>query len=253
MVRGPVPSSRSLRWLTNVVIVLAVVAFALIVWTLVSLRGQVAEQSVDLHRADTARRSLADAVAKQGAALDKANQRLVNAGKQPVPTPPTPAAAPTVTEPGPAGATGPQGPVGPQGPQGLMGLIGLTGPQGKTGPAGAAGPTGPTGQQGPPPSDDQVSAAVRAYCATHDACAGPSGPMGPKGDTGAAGKDGVDGKDGATGPAGPKGDPGTATPGTYACDSGQYVTGITIADDGTLTLTCAGLLPPGQSQQGATP
>lgn len=252
MVLGPVPSSRTLRVLTDVVLVLAVAAFGVIVWTLVSLRGQVSDQAVDLHHSDTARHQLAEAVAKQQAALDKANQRLVQAGKPPVPTPPAPAPTQTVTVPGPAGATGAQGPRGfscvevlgvaaCRGPQGPSGEVGVAGPAGKDGATGATGPTGP---QGPPPSDDQVAAAVRFYCASHDDCTGPAGEKGdagPKGDTGATGQPGPAGKD------------GTAQPGTYSCPDGDYMTGFTVAADGSVTVSCAAGFPGNASGQGATP
>lgn len=116
--------------------------------------------------------------------------------------------APVVPIQGDTGATGPMGPQGPVGPRGPRGFLGLPGA------TGAIGATGATGESG---------------------AAGPKGDTGPAGPAGPAG---ADGKNGAN---------GTATPGTYSCPDTQYVAGFTIAADGNVTLTCAGLLPPGQN------
>jgi hypothetical protein len=71
---------------------------------------------------------------------------------------------------GPQGQRGPAGPAGMTGPAGAVGPVGATGSQGEAGPAGAQGPAGPAGAPGPGPSDDQVAAAVAAYCAAHNGC-----------------------------------------------------------------------------------
>ena len=238
--RLPVPSSRTLRWLTNVVIGLAVVAFGVIMWTLVSLRGQVDAQQHDLHRADTARRDLAAAVDKQQAALEKANRRLVDAGKPPVTPPPTPS---VVT--GPQGVQGVPGPPPtsaavlqavtlycavhscsepPSDPQVAAAVAGYCANGRCQGAAGPQGATGAQGPQGPGPTETQIAAAVANYCSTSDRC------RGTKGDPGEDGQD------------------GTAVPGDYTCESGQYVTGFAVASNGAVSLHCAGLLPPGQAK-----
>lgn len=78
-------------------------------------------------------------------------------------------------------------------------------------------------------------------------CRGAEGDDGTSGLDGAPGTNGADGAQGPPGPAGPKGDPGapgkdgapgTAQPGSYSCGEGQYLNGITIAADGSVTLAC---------------
>ena len=91
--------------------------------------------------------------------------------------------------PGPQGPRGRQGPAGPQGPQGPHGRQGPRGPQGATGPqgptgrqgapgpagtSGAPGAPGPHGASAPPPSDQQVRAAVAFYCATNPSHCAPT-------------------------------------------------------------------------------
>lgn len=67
---------------------------------------------------------------------------------------------------------------------------------------------GPAGPQGPGPTDDQVAAAVRAYCALHGGCVGQTGESSTvAGPSGPAGADGRDGADGATGSPGADGEP----------------------------------------------
>jgi hypothetical protein len=154
------------------------------------------------------------AAQQNAAALAQANDRIAHLGGVPVSTP----------APGPSGPPGPKGEQGP-GPSaeqidlavtsycsGHDGCTGTptraevasavtaycatgvcVGPSGSTGPSGAAGKNGndgQTGAQGPGPTDDQVQAAVVAYCAAHSGCTGP------------AGRNGTDGSTGPQGPAG---------------------------------------------------
>jgi hypothetical protein len=100
------------------------------------------------------------------------------------------------------GATGPRGPQGPRGPRGFIGPVGPAGVDGTDGTAGTDGAAGTAGETGP------------------------TGPQGPAGDRGPTGD---------TGPAGP---PGTALPGTYTCPDDEYLHGVTVADDGAVTLDC---------------
>lgn len=231
------------RWSTvalGVVCAVALVALVFVVASVLQLLQHSQQQDAELAREQSARDRLALSVKAQEQALQKANARLRDAGRAPVSAPPSPAPTQMVTEPGPAGLPGATGATGPQGPRGLscIDVLGLEACRGPQGPSGAVGATGPAGANGIDGKDGAPGA---------QGPAGPAGPAGPKGDTGAPGKDGADG---ATGPPGPR---GTADPGSYICPSGEYVTGFTIASDGTVTLTCAGILPPGQSQNGATP
>lgn len=104
-------------------------------------------------------------------ALNRANDRLVDAGEPPVTAPaPTPEAG----EQGEPGATGPRGVPGATGPQGEPGRAG------RTGAAGASGQTGPAGSDGEP---------------------GPPGPQGPAGPQGERGEQGPQGPQGEAGPS----------------------------------------------------
>lgn len=135
----------------------------------------------------------------------------------------TPLVSPPVTEP----TAGPVGPTGATGATGTTGPRGLPGPVGPIGPAGRDGSTGPVGATGEPgPAGDK----------------GAKGDPGPAGPAGADGKNGADGKDGATGPAGPAGPAGSVTPGDYGCPSGEYVSALHVAADGSMTVDCAGVL-----------
>lgn len=80
--------------------------------------------------------------------------------------------------------------------------------------------------QNPERQDPEVDDAPVPGAAGSDGAQGPQGPQGP---AGPAGQDGADGKDGA---------PGTAQPGLYSCGDGEYLNGITIAADGSVTLAC---------------
>lgn len=151
--------------------------------------------------------------------------------------------------------------IGAPGPQGERGFTGATGPQGRTGPPGETGPRGPLGPRGEPGKDSTVP--------------GPAGIDGINGADGAAGEpgrgiqsmqcatggwiveytDGIStpdsgpcqGPQGVHGEQGPQGAPGpqgTAKPGEYACPDGEVMSGLTIADDGTVTLACEDTTPP---------
>jgi hypothetical protein len=104
---------------------------------------------------------------------------------------------------GKIGAPGPPGGIGPRGFMGLAGQDGTPGVNGKNGSDGAPG-LGPT--------DDQVAAAVAAYCDQHNQCAGSTGATGPPG------------ADGAQGPPGPQG-PAGSSPSTLECTPDPNVPG----------------------------
>lgn len=126
---------------------------------------------------------------------------------------------------GATGATGPRGFIGPRGPRGVIGPIGpvgVEGPAGESGPEGPRGSDGANGQQGPGPTDEQIQQAVARFC-DNGFCRGGQGPIG---------------ETGPIGPAGPAGPPGTALPGTYTCLDGEYLQGITVSADGTVTTIC---------------
>lgn len=220
-----------------------VVAFILIGLAMAYLADRQGQTLDSLDRARQARADLRADVAAQADALEEANRRLRDAGEPTVPVPPA------VGPPGPQGERGPRGEPGPaptdadvrravaaycadtgvcEGRDGadvtrsqVTAAVATycnargecRGTEGRAGEPGAPGPRGP---QGPGPTDEQVQQAVEAYC-SDDRCRGPQGP---------------------TGPQGPRGEPGTARPGDYQCPEGQYVRGIAIAADGTVTLTC---------------
>lgn len=195
------PPSKTARLAARLVIALvAVVATALVlIWVLYHRVGVVDQRARDAQHAARALYSQA-----------------VTAGASPVTTPP--GAPPATAVPGSVGPRGP-GPTDAQiayavaayctahdGCTGIpspaqvraavsafcatgvcRGAAGPTGASGQPGPSGSPGPTGAAGASGSPgpgPTDDQVSAAVNAYCAAHGDC---TGPAGPKGDTGASG------------------------------------------------------------------
>lgn len=126
---------------------------------------------------------------------------------------------------GAVGAAGQRGPAGPAGARGAAGKDGVDGAPGPAGPSGAPGADGAPGAKGDPGTK------------------GPAGPPGPSGPAGA------DGKDGSAGPAGPA---GSVTAGDYTCPASEYVTGIHVATDGSMTLDCASLLAPQDAQPGTT-
>lgn len=110
-------------------------------------------------------------------------------------------------EPGPAGPVGHAGDTGAQGEPGATGDAGPAGPAGDTGPAGADGAPGADGvdgqdgEPGRPPTEEEVAAAVEAFC-SDGACKGDTGATGPKGDTGDTGPIGPQGEQGLEGPRG---------------------------------------------------
>lgn len=182
------------------------------------------------------------------AGLDEANARLEAEGEPPVDVP--------EVEPG-AETPAPQIIVGERGPQGGEGPPGVRGPQGRTGPPGEIGPPGPVGPRGPKGDVGAAGAQGRGIesmqCATGgwvitytDGLGEPEGgpcvgPPGPKGDQGLQG---VHGEQGPIGQPGPQGPQGTAKPGTYTCPDGEFVAGLTVADDGAVTLACQDPIPP---------
>jgi hypothetical protein len=139
-VRGPVPSERMVRIALITMIVLGVAIAVWLVFTLLSLGHQVKQQEDESSALSGAVSSLRDTNAKQDAALDEANRRLVAAGENPITIPP-----------GAPGNVGPRGPRGYPGPTGERGVVGPRGPRGIQGstPTVPAGEQGATGPQGP--------------------------------------------------------------------------------------------------------
>lgn len=159
-----------------------------------------------------------DQIGQLSQAVEEANDRLSAVGEAPVAVPDT--STPARGEDGDDGQAGPQGPKGDMGEPGRQGPAGEPGPPGEVGATGATGARGPSGidgtqgtqgaqgepgQPGPGPSDEQVAAALAAFCAANNGCAGPQGPQG------------------TTGPAGEPGAPGPA------CPAGSEPQNITVA------------------------
>jgi hypothetical protein len=120
--------------------------------------------------------------------LDVCNGNCVGAPGTPgVPGPP----GESITgPPGPAGengADGTDGSDGAPGSPGEPGVQGPAGPQGEPGPTGPAGADGAPGADAPAPTQDQINAAIAAYCDAHNQCQGPQGPPGPQGPAGDGG------------------------------------------------------------------
>jgi hypothetical protein len=156
---------------------------------MVGFIAQVASLANKQNEGQRERAELRADVGALGDALDRANDRLIDAGRQPV-TPPVPPSGPQ----GPPGVPGLDGKPGRDGSDGREGADGGRGPRGFTGSIGPVGdtirgPRGLTGAQGPPGESIQ----------------GPPGPAGPQGPPGPPGQPGVDGKDGAPGPTCPEG------------------------------------------------
>lgn len=207
----PARSRRQNRMVWGLYAVLVLV-LALAGWALVTASS--ANRHAD--RLDQQAASASSAASANQAAIAQANNRLRALGGTPVPTP-----APVT------GVQGPPGP-GPSDQQiatavtlycaehegcvgvpsqtqvlaavqaycatgvckGAAGASGRPGQPGASGAPGASGQPGPQGDTGPGPTDEQVSAAVAAYCSAHGDCSGPAGPSGASGAPGAPGKDG---------------------------------------------------------------
>lgn len=147
------------------------------------------------------------------------------------------------------------GPTGQAGQRGQRGVAGLRGPRGPRGIAGVspkplAPIPGADGDRGPPPTPEEVLAAVRVFCATGDACRGPRGDDGRvptdaeiaqavvtycstrdncRGPAGPAGADStVPGPAGPQGVQGPQGNPGVPCQNQAAA----------LAPDGTTVTVC---------------
>jgi hypothetical protein len=205
----------------RVLVTLAVlIAIAVVAW----LFYQVATLSIYADNARRAEASakidrdrLAAAVQDQGVAIAEANRQLVAAGKKPV-TVPAPTALPKISPELVAAAVSAYMAAHPvrdgrnapdaatvvravmpavqaqvaayqaahPAKNGTNGKDGAAGVDGKDGATGPAGPAGKDGTDAPPPTQEQVDAAVTAYCDAHDHCQGPAGATGP------AGKDGQD-------------------------------------------------------------
>lgn len=166
--------------------------------------AEVVDQQRDLEEARDANAALSESV-------DALRDQVLDLGETPEAPPPEPA------ERGERGVQGPRGPRGrapttaevtqavsaylranppqPGRPPSEAEIIAAVatycadntcdGPPGPPGPAGAdsavPGPAGPAGPAGPGPSDEQVAAAVTAYCDARNGCTGPQGPQGEPG------------------------------------------------------------------------
>ncbi|HEY9353418.1 MAG TPA: hypothetical protein VIP28_09220 [Nocardioides sp.] len=107
--------------------------------------------------------------------------------------------------------------------RGKDGTNGGPGTEGTDGADGANGANGTDGAPGPGPTDEQIAAAVEAYCADGK-CRGDKGEKGDTGDAGPAGKD------------------ATITPSGADCPDGERVSGVHLLADGSLTVSCAPLI-----------
>ena len=156
----PVPSDKTLKVLTVFVVLVAVFVAFWLGWQIIRLGTLVDNQQKTLTEAGHQRAQLRSDVQDQASALEKANKRLIDAGKLPVPAPPTES---TIIENyGPPGPQGPRGITGPRGPRGITGPAKkgedgapgadstVPGPAGPAGPAGEQGPQGPQGAAGQP-------------------------------------------------------------------------------------------------------
>jgi len=263
--RPPIRSDRAVRRAWAILIACAVIFAALLVAWLVHLSHENDHLSRVVNRSQSDRDQIRRDLTAQQRAAQALAQQVKRLGGKPVVNPTSPPAT-----------TGPQGPAGARGPAPTAAQIEravaaycstgrcgkrptqaqvraavaaycsggtCTGPAGKNGTngkdstvPGPQGPQGATGPQGPGPTDEQIAAAVRDYCAG-GACKGPQGDTGPQGPAGPAG------------PQGPAGADGSVTPGDYTCPDGQYVTAIHVGSGGSMTLDCASILPgQGQSQ-----
>ena len=156
----------------------AVLALLLTVW----LVAAVIQQSNQIRHEQSVNQAQDDSLAE-------ANRRLIEAGKQPVPTP----------EPGPAGEPGPA-PSDEQVAAAVTTYCTVHDCDGPTAEEVALavasycdGHGDCTGPRGAPPTDAQILAQTRTFCASHGDCRGRAGT---DGQDGANGTDGVDGKDG---------------------------------------------------------
>lgn len=203
--RMPVPSSRAVRRLAFVFIVLAVIGAVWLVVTVVVLALRFDDYSSTVT-------DLRSRVTAQDEALAEANRRLEASGQDPVVVSSEPGDQGPAGEPGEDSTVpGPAGPPGPAGEDGADGRRGMRGPTGSNGES-IRGPVGEPGPQGP---------------------VGPAGPQGPPGE---------DGKDssvpGPEGPQGPAGPAGSVTPGVYMCPDGQVLVGFTVGEGGGVSLNC---------------
>lgn len=98
--------------------------------------------------------------------------------------------------------------------------VATDGADGTDGTDGTDGADGSDGAPGPGPTDEQIAAAVEAYCADGKC----------KGESGRDGADGADGKD------------ATFTPSGMDCPEGERVNGVHLLADGSLTVSCAPLI-----------
>jgi len=134
---------------------------------------------------------------------------------------------------------------GTDGADGADGADGKDGIDGKDGKDGRPGKDGVDGNDGLDAADGLNGADGRGIqsmqCATGGwiikytdgltepdpgPCQGPQGVHGPQG------------------PQGIQGEQGTAKPGDYTCPDGEVMTGLTIAEDGAVTLACEDTTPP---------
>jgi len=164
-IAGWVPSRRILAVVTGVAVACVLGLMVLLIAVAVMQSDQLEEAAENDRESRADRAELHAAVDELAGALAKANDRLIDAGRQPVTEPAPPVVAGPAGEQGEVGPAGPRGPVGARGPAGKRGVPGEPGEDGAVGPAGPQGPAGPAGAQGE------------------------RGEPGPKGEQGPAGKD----------------------------------------------------------------
>jgi len=124
---------------------------------------------------------------------------------------------------------GPQGVPGESCDSNQVGCQGPKGNDGPEGPEGQEGPSGPPGKDADPaakPTDEQVAAAVEAYCSREtQPCRGPAGPEGPMG------------------PQGPKGDVGQMGPEGPFCPDGYELQDVIVVSNEVFTTIRVCVLP----------
>lgn len=252
MTRGPVPSPRAVRVLVTLAVLIAIAVVAWLFFQVASLSIEAKAAREREQVASGQRNQLATTVGQQGQAIAEANRRLRDAGKQPVNVPQVVApievplerieqavAAYLKSNPPKDGRDAPTvqqvlARVTPEVRTAVAAYLsdnppgdGHDGADGQNGKDGAPGSDGADGSAGPAPSDEQVAAAVAAYCDANEQCQGPTGPQGEPG------HDGADST--VPGPQGEKGDPGAAAyPFTFS-----FVVQVNPVQTATYTCTVA--------------
>lgn len=182
------------------------IAFGLVLLAIAGLLIWVLDRQAD---GAQQRAEQAVAISSLADSLAQANDRLEAAGEKPVPVPdapdepiqgvqgepgrpPSPAEISLAVESHCMVRNDCVGPSGKDGSNGQDGKAGLNGANGKDGVDGKSikgdkGDKGDPGEPGPPPTNEQVLAAVSAFCATNNNCMGPPGQNGMTGANGLPG------------------------------------------------------------------